>query len=366
MKILYGVPSEGMGHATRSKVIIEHLLENGHDIRIATSDRAFELLEKSFPGRGIRIEGLHLNYKQGGIDKSASVANFMATARESLAANIRQYFHLRKESPPAAVISDFESFTYLFAKLGRTPLLSIDNMQVINRCKLGIDIPADEKESYRLARAAVKAKLPYCNRYLVSAFFDAPPIKKNTRIIPPILRDIVLKTAGMKLPSSAHILVYQTATSQSDLISGLQKVRNESFIVYGLGRDETLGNVILRSFSEEGFVRELATARGVITNGGFSLISEAVYLRRPVCSFPLGGQFEQYINGTKIEQLGFGRSFSSFSPDAVKAYLYDLKRFSSTLAGYRQNGNRRTFEEVDRFIRDVDNGTLEDDEKSVK
>ena len=25
MQILYGVPGEGMGHATRSKVIIEHL-----------------------------------------------------------------------------------------------------------------------------------------------------------------------------------------------------------------------------------------------------------------------------------------------------------------------------------------------------
>ena len=31
MKILYGVPSEGMGHATRSKVIITHLLKR-HEV----------------------------------------------------------------------------------------------------------------------------------------------------------------------------------------------------------------------------------------------------------------------------------------------------------------------------------------------
>ena len=57
MKILYGIPSEGMGHATRSQVIIEHLLESGHDVRLATSERALPLLDQAFPGRCFRIEG---------------------------------------------------------------------------------------------------------------------------------------------------------------------------------------------------------------------------------------------------------------------------------------------------------------------
>ena len=33
------------------------------------------------------------------------------------------------------------------------------------------------------------------------------------------------------------------------------------------------------------------SARGVITGGGFSLLSEAVYLHKPVLSVPLDGQF---------------------------------------------------------------------------
>ena len=51
MKILYGVPGEGMGHATRTKVIVTHLLEKGHDVKMVSSDRAFNFLNSAFPNR---------------------------------------------------------------------------------------------------------------------------------------------------------------------------------------------------------------------------------------------------------------------------------------------------------------------------
>ncbi len=347
-----------MGHATRSRVVIEHLRASGHEVRIATSDRAFDFLEAAFPGCCMRIEGLHLAYEQGGVDKSASFAKILADAPEGIAANVRQYFRMWKDDPPDAVISDFESFTYYFAKLRDLPLLSVDNMQVINRCELGFDIPREERDNHRLAKTLIKAKVPYCQRYLVSAFFDAPPIKPHTRVVPPILRDIVLEAGRTPPPQGDHLLVYQTASSQDDLVSGLQAVADHRFIVYGLGRDEGAGNVTLRGFSEEGFVRDLASARAVITNGGFSLISEAVYLHRPVCSFPLDDQFEQFVNGAQIERLGYGRRFSGFSPDAVKAFIYDLERFRRAIAAYTQDGNKQTLDAVDAFLADAAAGHL--------
>lgn len=358
MRILYGVPSEGMGHATRSKVVIQHLLDSGHDVRIATSDRAFTLLESAFPGRGFRIEGLHLKYEQGSVDKSASFAHLMANAPEGLVTNVQQYIRLSQEVLPDVVISDFESFTYYFAKLHQLPLISIDNMQVINRCHLGFEVPEEELDSYHLAKAIIKAKVPYCQRYLVTSFFEAAARKPDTFIVPPILRDVVIETQAQNLPTLPFILVYQTASAQSDLILQLQSVNDHQFVVYGLNRDEVSGNVTLRSFSEAGFVRELAQCQAVITNGGFSLISEAVYLRRPICSFPLNGQFEQYVNGAQVEQLGYGRRFSRFSADSVKAFLYDLTRFEQNLRAYEQAGNRDTFVAVDKFLAEVASGQL--------
>ena len=44
MRILYGVVGEGMGHATRSLVILGHLLEKEHEIKVVVSGRAHAFL----------------------------------------------------------------------------------------------------------------------------------------------------------------------------------------------------------------------------------------------------------------------------------------------------------------------------------
>ena len=49
MKILYGVNGEGMGHATRSQVVIDELLD-AHDVRVAASGAAFDYLQDSCRG----------------------------------------------------------------------------------------------------------------------------------------------------------------------------------------------------------------------------------------------------------------------------------------------------------------------------
>ncbi|WP_005032400.1 MJ1255/VC2487 family glycosyltransferase [Holophaga foetida] len=362
MKILYGVPSEGMGHATRSKVIVTHLLASGHDVRIATSDRAADFMEKAFPGRVFAIEGFHLRYDKGTVDHWKSFSHLVAAAPESLVTNVRQFLRVHRGFAPEAVISDFESFTYYFAKTYRLPILSVDNMQVINRCHLGFPIPEHETENYRLAKAIIKAKVPFCARYLVTSFFDAPPCKPRTEVVPPILRDAIL---AAKPCEADHILVYQTATSQSDLLEGLREVKGQEFRVYGFNRNEAHGQVVLKSFSEEGFIDDLTSCKAVLTNGGFSLISEAVYLHKPVLSFPLTGQFEQFVNGAQVERMGYGRRFNAFSPDAVKAFLYDLPDFVQAFNGHRQDGNQLTLAAVDRFLSDAAAGTLEEGEEEL-
>ena len=44
LRVLYGVNGEGMGHATRSHVVIEALLAAGHDVRVVASGAAFRYL----------------------------------------------------------------------------------------------------------------------------------------------------------------------------------------------------------------------------------------------------------------------------------------------------------------------------------
>ena len=75
----------------------------------------------------------------------------------------------------------------------------------------------------------------------------------------------------------------------------------------------------------------------------FLFISEAVYLKKPVFSFPLKNQFEQFMNAAYIQKLGYGRHFEELSSDAIKAFLYDLDFFTGNLSTYDQDGNNVLF-----------------------
>ena len=57
-----------MGHATRSKVVIEYLLQV-HNVQVVSSSRAYQFLSKAFPGRVHEIKGLHFAYKNAQVSK---------------------------------------------------------------------------------------------------------------------------------------------------------------------------------------------------------------------------------------------------------------------------------------------------------
>ena len=135
MKILYGVPGEGMGHATRSKVILNHLLKS-HDVRIVSSSRAFKLLESTFGSKVHEIRGFQFVYNRGGVSKVRTLASILKHSSKDFYKNFKKYVKLHKVFEPDLVISDFESFSYFFGKFNKIPVISIDNMQVIDRCRL--------------------------------------------------------------------------------------------------------------------------------------------------------------------------------------------------------------------------------------
>jgi uncharacterized protein (TIGR00661 family) len=350
MNILYGVPGEGMGHATRSKVVIDFLLEKGHDVFIVSSGRAFQFLEKSFPGKVMEIKGFHFAYKNAEVSKLATFFSNLKAAGKNLIYNTEKKLRIEKSFKVELVISDFESFSFFFAKEHRLPILSIDNMQVMDRCVLDIEISKEEKRNYQLAKNIGKLKVPGCDQYFISSFFDVEIKKKNTQIVPPIVRKAIQEA---KTSKGQHILMYQTSSSLKTVKETLQQLPNETFFVYGMNLDEKEGNVIFKPFSEAGFIKDLASAKAVIANGGFSFISESVYLKKPIYSFPIHNQFEQWMNAAYIDKMGYGRHFDSLSADHLKAFLYDLPLFEKRLESYKQDGNSILFKGLEDYIRGI-------------
>ncbi|WP_299436829.1 MJ1255/VC2487 family glycosyltransferase [uncultured Aquimarina sp.] len=346
MKILYGVPGEGMGHATRAKVILEHLVKN-HEIRIVSSDKAYLFLKKIFPNQTYQIKGFQFSYKDGVVSKSKTSANIIKNAPKNLVANFKKYKVLQGDFTPDIVISDFESFTYVYAKYHRIPIISIDNMQIIDRGKIDIKIPESERINHKIAKAVVKAKLPNCNHYLISSFFDIELRKKNSVLVPPIIRKEILE-ADQEIKN--HILIYQSSCSQEIMIDILNKLTDENFLLYGFNKEENHGNVALKKFSETEFIDNFRTAKAVFCNGGYSFISEALFLNKPICTVPIKNQFEQYLNGAYIQKLGYGKMLEDFEVDGLQSFLNDLSNFQNRIDEYQQKDNSLLFNMLDEKL----------------
>ena len=347
MNILYGVPGEGLGHATRSKVVMAYLLAQGHDVRAVSSSRAFQVLDAAFPGRVLEIRGFHLAYKGLSVSKLRTSILILRTAPGDLQRNFRQYQQLLHDFRPDVVVSDFESFSYFYAKAQGLPVISIDNMQIINRTRLDVVVPPQERSNFQLARNIVRLKVPRSRHYFVTTFFTPPASKARTTLVPPIIRPEILAARPTPGP---HILVYQSATTQHDLVALLQQLPEQEFHVYGFNKEESHGNVQLKAFSEAGFIADLASSRAIITNGGFSLISEAVFLHKPICAVPIPAQFEQWLNAAEVQKLGYGRHFDAITADNIRAFMGGLPGFTGALASYAQDGNAVLFANLDACL----------------
>lgn len=357
MRILYGVVGEGMGHATRSRVILEHLLASGHELRVVVSGRAHKFLTERFVGRsGISFEeihGLHLVVEDNELDKSRSFWSNLDDAPAGLRKNLEVYQRVVGEVRAECVISDFESWAYFFGRFHDIPVISIDNMQVINRCRHGRDIIGErgQRFPFRLTKLAVKSKLPGAYHYLVTSFFFPPVRKRRTTLVPPILRPEILNA---KRRPGRHVLVYQTASTNTALLPLLQRMSDYEFRVYGMGREGQEGNCTLCPFSETQFIEDLATAKAVIAGGGFSLMGEAVHLGVPMLSVPIKGQFEQVLNGRYLEKLGYGLYADELDDELVATFLSRHEDFAHNLSRYpRQPDNGMTFRCLDELLRDV-------------
>jgi uncharacterized protein (TIGR00661 family) len=348
MRILYGVVGEGMGHATRSCVILRHLAAT-HDVQIVVSGRAHGFLRQSFPSLEVHeIAGLNMVYEDNAVQRRRTALDFLKKL-PGFAENFETMTRLSEGFRPELVVSDFESFAYLYAKKHDLPVLSIDNMQIINRCALDVAIPEEEVASFQMAKTIVKAKLPHCDHYLITTFFFPPTRKERTSLFPPILRDGVLDA---ERSVGEHVLVYQTSDTFHDLVPTLQRLPGK-FVVYGLKRDEELGNVTLKGFSEAGFVRDLASARAVLAGGGFSLMGEAVYLGKPMLSVPLKGQFEQTLNALYLQKLGYGEYHRELSERAIAQFLERAPDYARNVAAHQQDRNRAILTKLDELIAEI-------------
>lgn len=219
---------------------------------------------------------------------------------------------------------------------------------MVDRCAHSPEIVRGGMEDAAVARAVIKGMGLVAGDYVIPTFFYPEVIKGRTRLVPPILRPAIIEAEPAR---GEHLVVYSGGSTE--LIDTLRDSPLPCR-VYGMRDGDEVGTtdgaIEYRPRSIDGFLEDLVGSRGVVTGGGFSLLSEAVYLGKPVLSVPLKGQFEQLMNARYLEQEGFGACATRVDRAALEDFLEDLDRNHERLEGYQQDGNREAIRVITETI----------------
>lgn len=343
-RILYAVCGEGMGHSIRSVPIIEHLKKD-KKVMIVASGRAYDFLSKKFDDV-YNITGFNIVYEDNVVNNQKTFFNAVRSLPKEINHNMRVLYTLIRSFQPNIIISDFEFFSNVIAKVLNIPLISIDNQHIMTKTKL--KVPARYMKDLLASISVIRAFIVRPVKYLVTTFFY-PSVKNKRRVwlFPPILRNEILK---LKPKNGKHVLVYQTSDTYSSLIPELKKLKKQKFVVYGLHKEKKEGNVQFRKFSEKKFMSELASSKAVITNGGFTVIGEALHLNKPILSVPVKKQFEQILNAIYIDNLGYGEHHEDINKEIVENFLANVDIYNDNLKKYPKEDNTRILEAIDHLI----------------
>jgi uncharacterized protein (TIGR00661 family) len=325
MNIVYGVSGEGLGHVFEAVEIAARLQEEGHTVKMLTyGDRACALLKDFSP---TRIAGIHLQFKREGM-------SLFDTAWRNLGIfpfYLRNWRRLRRELAafqPHAFITAYEPFTTFASHALRKPLISMDNQNELLYLRL-----ASEPRTFalKLAQLATRVCTYGASHYVVKSFHRPDGCKKNVHFVSPVIQGVIRR---LQPKVGQHVLVYLTKPNP-DLVDVL-KTMPETFVVYCNSRIGEDGNISYRA-PGDGYLRDLCECKAIIGTTGFSLIADAIYLKKPYYGVPLRKQFEQTYNAHFLGRSGLGEFSETPSARDLSRFLANLPAYRERLARYHLN-----------------------------
>jgi uncharacterized protein (TIGR00661 family) len=338
--LLYGVNGEGSGHSSRAREVISYLEGRGHRVHVASFDRGLRNLSNDF--EVTEIDGLRLAYVHNRVRYGKTVLRNLLNVPQA-ARSVRMLERKASGWNLDVVITDFEPISCHVGHKLDLPIIAIDNQHLLTDAE--ITYPREYRREAAATKLVTRVMTPRADAYLVISFFQARVKKKKTILFPPILRDEVLRATPSCLD---FVLVYVTSAA-TELTDILKSVR-QRFVCYGFNREGKDGNLEFRKPGLDTFLQDLSACRAVIANAGFSLISEALYLRKAYLAWPVKGQFEQIFNAYYIGKTGYGAYWEDLNRERVESFLFNLDVYRANLAAYPHHDNSALFAKLDELI----------------
>ncbi|HWR00687.1 MAG TPA: glycosyltransferase family protein [Chlorobaculum sp.] len=302
MKILFGVQGTGNGHISRSRELVRKLREDGHDLHVVISGRKEEELKEIevFAPYTV-LKGLTLATRRGRM-------NYVDTMLQLDLFRLTTDVLTLDTSGVDLVITDFEPVTSMAARMK-----GLVSMGFGHQYAFPFQIPVARGNFFEKYTLLNFAPARY-NAGLHWHHFDQP-------IFPPVIPETLYRTSR-PVEDSRKILVYLPFEEEEDVEEFLRPCDAYQFFIYGkVTEDRDDGHLSFRSYSREGFLRDLMECGGVVCNAGFELPGEALHLGKKLLLRPLDGQIEQESNALAMVELEYGMAMHSLDQEVLKEWL---------------------------------------------
>jgi uncharacterized protein (TIGR00661 family) len=334
MRIAYGVHGYGRGHAARSLAVLT-VLGRRHEILVLAGAAATPLLA-GFPV--VQIPALTFEYRGTELSalwtlrKNASFLSSLVLGTGPVA-EVEAALHRFR---PDVVVSDSEPLVLRAAGRLGIPRIGFDHVGIIAWCRPSAPPP----DAVQLGRdaATYRLLLGRPERVIVSSFFEAPLRRADATIVPPVLRERVIRAERCE---GRHLLVYfnQPRLLTPEVLSAVAGCGLPA-IVYGAGRQDRVGEIQFREIDESAFVEDLASSRAVLSTAGHQLASEALYLGKPMLVCPEECA-EQRLNARELVRLGAARCVDrgALTCQGLRDFLDRLDENRAPLSRIARDGN---------------------------
>ncbi|NTU52615.1 MAG: hypothetical protein HGA97_02715 [Chlorobiaceae bacterium] len=302
MKILFGVQGTGNGHISRSRELVKKLKQDGHDVQVIISGRKEEELREIEVFTPYKVlKGFTLVTRRGRM-------NYIETLFQLDFVSLWADVLTLDTDGVDLVITDFEPVTSMVARVK-----GIDSVGFGHQYAFPFHIPMERGnllEKYTLLNFAPARY----NAGLHWSHFDQP-------IFPPVIPETLYRTARL-VEDSQKILVYLPFEEVEDIVAFLSPFDAYRFFIYGkVTEDRDDGHLSFRSYSREGFLRDLMECAGVVCNAGFELPGEALHIGKKLLLRPLDGQIEQESNALAMVELDYGMAMHYLDGDILREWL---------------------------------------------
>ena len=322
MRIVYGVSGDGLGHVFEALEIARILQADGHFVKVLTyGDRALNNLARLQP---MRIEGVQLCFGPRGL-----------SLWKTLRAHYRIFPFFFKNGPrliqelrdfqPDVFITAYEPFTTFAAHWLRKPLISMDNQNELRHLTRP---PGTNAFAFHLSLLATRVVTYAAAEYIVKSFTRRQRVPAHLHLVAPIIQQEIRRLTPT---NGTHVLVY--LTKENPALLAVLKSIDESFIVYCLNRVGADQNLTFRRQGPT-FLPDLRDCKAIIGTTGFSLIADAIYLKKPYFGVPLKKQFEQTHNAHFLADSGLGDYSETVTREQLVRFLAKLPDYRRMLAEY--------------------------------